>query len=121
LHQVKKIIQVISGEIPLKPSTIEAENILTDLPEDSEGLPSATSQSTGKLQAQTSRALGRLQPQEAEVLRMSFGLGEETTHTLEEIGRNLNLSREKIRQIQTRALRKLKNMGGNRLRLLNES
>ncbi len=113
LHQVKKILQITEGEIPLTPSTAEEESILGDLPGDT--IPAT------KLHTQTTRALSRLQPQEAEVLRMSFGLGKETTHTLEEVGKNLNLSREKIRQIQTRALRKLKNMEGNQLRLLNES
>ncbi len=113
LHQVKKILQITEGEIPLTPSTAEEKSILGDLPEDR--IPAS------KLHAQTTRALARLQPQEAAVLRMSFGLGKETAHTLEEVGKNLNLSREKIRQIQTRALRKLKNMEGNQLRLLNES
>ena len=111
---VKKILQITEGDIPLTPSTAEKESIsiFGDLPGDR--IP------TRKLHTQTTRALARLQPREAEVLRMSFGLGKETTHTLEEVGRNLNLSREKIRQIQTRALRKLKNMQGHQLRLLNE-
>jgi RNA polymerase primary sigma factor len=112
LHQVKKILRITEGDIPLTPSIAEEERIFGDLPGDR--IP------TNKVYSQTTRALARLHPREEEVLRMSFGLGKEKTHTLEEVGRNLNLSREKIRQIQTRALRKLKNMEGNQLKLLHE-
>ena len=112
LSQVKRVLKITEGEIPLTPSTAEEESISGDLP--------GNTTPASKLHTQTARALALLQPQEAEVLRMSFGLGKETAHTLEEVGRNLNLSREKIRQIQTRALRKLKNMGGIQLKLLHE-
>jgi RNA polymerase primary sigma factor len=112
LHQVKKILKITEGEIPVTSSGVDEENLFGSLPGDTVSI--------GKLQAQTTRALAQLHPEEAEVLRMSFGIGKETANTLEEIGKKLNVSREKIRQIQTRALRKLKHMEGNQLKLLNE-
>jgi RNA polymerase primary sigma factor len=112
LHQVKRILKITEGEIPLTPSMVDEESLLGSFPGDTV--------STSKLQAQTTQALAQLHPEEAEVLQMRFGIGKEQANTLEEIGKKLNVSREKIRQIQTRALRKLKNMKGNQLRLLNE-
>ena len=114
LHQVKRILQITGG------ASFTRDNILSDFPEDRAVIAPVDTLANSKLQAQTKQALARLQPKEAEVLRMRFGLGKETIHTLEEVGRNLNLSREKIRQIETRALRKLKNMGDKQLSLFNE-
>ena len=111
LHQIKRILQITEGEVSLNLFTREHESTLSDFPEDREVISPVDTLANSKLQAQTNQALARLQPEEAEVLRMRYGLGKETIHTLEEVGRNLNLSREKIRQIETRALRKLKNMG----------
>jgi RNA polymerase primary sigma factor len=121
LQQVKRIFQITEGEVSLKLFKTVKDSIFCEFPDDTKVISPVDALDNSKLQAQTNQALARLQPEEAEVLRMRFGLGKETTHTLEEVGRNLNLSREKIRQIETRALRKLKNMGGNQLRLLNES
>ena len=120
LSQVRRTLQIISGEVPLASSSIEGENIFSNLPEERKASLTTNTISHSTLQTQTNWALAQLEPQEAKVLRMSFGLGKETVHTLEELGRNLNLSREKIRQIQTRALRKLKNMGDIQLKLLHE-
>ena len=120
LQQVKRILQITVGEVPLKPFPREQDSTLSDFPEDRAISAPVDSLANSKLQAQTNQALARLQSEEAKVLRMRFGLGKETIHTLEEVGRNLNLSREKIRQIETRALRKLKHMGDNQLSLFNQ-
>ena len=119
LQQVKRILQMAEGEVPLKSFIRGKESILCDSPEDRAVISPVDTVATSKLQAQTSKALARLQPEEAEVLRMRYGLGKETTHTLEEVGRNLNLSREKTRQIETRALRKLKHMKNKQLSIFN--
>jgi len=120
LHQVKWILQITGGEVPLKSFTRDKNSTLSNFPEERAVSAPVDTLANSKLQAQTNQALARLQPEEAEVLRMRYGLGKETTHTLEEVGRNLNLSREKIRQIETRALRKLKHMGDNQLSLFNQ-
>jgi len=120
LHQVMRILQITGGEVPLKSFTRDKNSTLSNFPEERAVISPVDTLANSILQAQTNQALARLQPEEAEVLRMRYGLGKETTHTLEEVGRNLNLSREKIRQIETRALRKLKHMGDNQLSLFNQ-
>jgi RNA polymerase primary sigma factor len=71
------------------------------------------------LAVQVERALGVLSDKEREVLRLRFGIGNEREHTLEEIGRRFALTRERIRQIETSAFRKLQRFGGgNGLRTL---
>ena len=57
---------------------------------------------------QTSKALATLTPREEKVLRMRFGIGERSDHTLEEVGQNFDVTRERIRQIEAKALRKLR-------------
>ena len=57
---------------------------------------------------QTKRALATLTPREEKVLRMRFGIGERSDHTLEEVGQNFDVTRERIRQIEAKALRKLR-------------
>jgi RNA polymerase primary sigma factor len=60
------------------------------------------------LREQTSMVLNTLSPREELVLRMRFGVGEGSEHTLEEVGRSFNVTRERIRQIESKALRKLR-------------
>ena len=60
------------------------------------------------LAEQTRRVLSTLTPREEKVLRMRFGIGEESDHTLEEVGQDFNVTRERIRQIEAKALRKLR-------------
>ena len=57
---------------------------------------------------QTQKALATLTPREEKVLRMRFGIGERSDHTLEEVGQNFDVTRERIRQIEAKALRKLR-------------
>ena len=63
---------------------------------------------TGSLGEQTQKALATLTPREEKVLRMRFGIGEGSDHTLEEVGQNFEVTRERIRQIEAKALRKLR-------------
>ena len=60
------------------------------------------------LQDQTRKVLSTLTPREEKVLRMRFGIGERSDHTLEEVGQNFDVTRERIRQIEAKALRKLR-------------
>jgi RNA polymerase primary sigma factor len=60
------------------------------------------------LSEQTSRVLSTLTPREEKVLRMRFGIGEKSDHTLEEVGQDFEVTRERIRQIEAKALRKLR-------------
>jgi RNA polymerase primary sigma factor len=60
------------------------------------------------LSEQTIKALATLTPREEKVLRMRFGIGEKSDHTLEEVGQNFDVTRERIRQIEAKALRKLR-------------
>lgn len=69
------------------------------------------------LREQTAELLKRLTPREEEIIRMRFGLEDGSEHTLEEVGQNYNVTRERIRQIEANALRKLRHPGwSHRLR-----
>ena len=63
---------------------------------------------TGSLAAQTRKTLATLSPREEKVLRMRFGIGEDVDHTLEQVGQSFNVTRERIRQIEAKALHKLR-------------
>jgi RNA polymerase primary sigma factor len=85
----------------------EAETSLGDLiPDDNAALPIDVAMRSG-LRDATSQALGELNPREERVLRMRFGIGMNTDHTLEEVGQRFSVTRERIRQIEAKALRKL--------------
>jgi RNA polymerase primary sigma factor len=63
---------------------------------------------TASLSEQTKKAMATLKPREEKVLRMRFGIAERSDHTLEEVGQNFDVTRERIRQIEAKALRKLR-------------
>jgi len=74
------------------------------------------------LQDQTRKVLATLTPREEQVLRLRFGIGERTDHTLEEVGTRFGVTRERIRQIEAKALRKLRHPSrARRLRTFSES
>src|SRR5262249_37077520 len=77
---------------------------------------------TQDLTTQVERALSTLSPKEKKILRLRFGIGEEGEHTLEEVGRRFSVTRERIRQIETKALRKLRHpLRGRALRAFVET
>jgi RNA polymerase primary sigma factor len=93
-------------------------SILSELPGDAKGVSPIDTLVAGSLQEQTQQLLAQLDPGEEEIVRMRFGIGKEAAHTLEETARHFNLSTEKTRQIESRALRKLKHIEEKRLRSL---
>ena len=109
--KVRKILKVAQQTISLEtPIGAEKDGHLGDLIED----PSATSPIEAvlakNLREHTSNVLNSLSAREELVLRMRFGVGEGTEHTLEEVGRSFNVTRERIRQIEAKALRKLRHL-----------
>ncbi len=95
-----------------KPLSIETpigqDSDLGDFLEDKTTTSPSESLATEDLNAQVKRALDTLSPKEKEILRLRFGIGEASEHTLEEVGRHFSLTRERIRQIEVKALRKLR-------------
>ena len=90
--------------------------------EDRAAAPATDSLITQDLSEQVKRALGTLSPKEKEILRLRFGIGEESEHTLEEVGRHFSVTRERIRQIEAKALRKLRRpLRGSALRIFVEN
>jgi len=96
----------------------DGESALRDLIEDRLVRPMAEALFERDVQEQTARVLETLGPDEEKVIRMRFGIGYDREHKLEEIARKFNLSRERIRQIETRALHRLRSESSHRLRPL---
>ncbi|MBI4013631.1 MAG: sigma-70 family RNA polymerase sigma factor [Candidatus Rokubacteria bacterium] len=107
LRKVRLILE--SSKKPLSLETpIGEDSDLGDFLED-KGTPSPSDSLLSQdLTAQVERALASLSPKEAEILRLRFGIGEEGEHTLEEVGQRFEVTRERIRQIEAKALRKLR-------------
>ncbi len=89
-------------------ATIDEETALGDLLEDRQAAPPDATLLTQDMAAQVERALATLSDKEREILRLRFGIGTDREHTLEEIGERFALTRERIRQIEAKALRKLR-------------
>ncbi len=101
-----KVAQIpVSLEAPIGR---EGDTSLGELIEDPNSTSPIDAAMTANLQECASRALAILTPREQEVLRLRFGVGGGTEHTLEEVGRSFNVTRERVRQIESKALRKLK-------------
>jgi RNA polymerase primary sigma factor len=107
LRKVRLILE--SSKKPLSLETpIGEDSDLGDFLEDKRTPSPSDSLLTQDLTAQIERALSSLSPKEAEILRLRFGIGEEGEHTLEEVGQRFDVTRERIRQIEAKALRKLR-------------
>ncbi|RMH20015.1 MAG: RNA polymerase sigma factor RpoD [Acidobacteria bacterium] len=107
--KVRKIMKIAQEPISLEtPIGEEEDSHLGDFIEDKNALAPIDSVVTANLRDQTGGVLKSLTPREELVLRMRFGVGEGSEHTLEEVGRSFNVTRERIRQIESKALRKLR-------------
>jgi len=109
LHHVQKILKVSKKTISLEtPIGEEEDSCLEDFIEDKGSLSPQDAAINANLAKQTQRVLSTLDKREEKILRMRFGIGEKHDHTLEEVGQDFNVTRERIRQIEEKALKKLK-------------
>ncbi len=109
LDKVRKVMKIAKEPISLEtPIGEEDDSHLGDFIEDKRVVSPANAVVNLNLQEQTRRVLSTLTPREEKVLRMRFGIGEKSDHTLEEVGQNFDVTRERIRQIEAKALRKLR-------------
>ncbi len=109
LEKVKKVLRIAKEPISLEtPIGDEEDSSLGDFIEDKRALAPADEVVHTKLGDQIQELLSELTPREEQVLRKRFGIGERSDHTLEEVGKLFNVTRERIRQIEAKALRKLK-------------
>jgi RNA polymerase primary sigma factor len=109
VSKVRKIMKIAQEPISLEtPIGEEEDSHLGDFIEDRQVLSPIESVLVSNLQDQTRRVLKSLTPREEQVLKMRFGVGDGSEHTLEEVGRSFNVTRERIRQIESKALRKLR-------------
>ena len=107
--KVRKIMKIAQEPISLEtPIGEEEDSHLGDFIEDKNALSPVESVISANMTDQTGRVLKSLTPREELVLRMRFGVGEGSEHTLEEVGRSFSVTRERIRQIESKALRKLR-------------
>jgi RNA polymerase primary sigma factor len=107
--KVRKIMKIAQEPISLEtPIGEEEDSHLGDFVEDSSVVSPIDAVIAASLRAQAEAVLRTLTPREAEVLRRRFGIGDGTEHTLEEVGKAFNVTRERIRQIESKALRKLR-------------
>jgi RNA polymerase primary sigma factor len=109
LDKVRKVLKIAKEPISLEtPIGEEEDSHLGDFIEDKSITSPIEAVINGSLEAQTRRVLKTLTPREEKVLRMRFGIGEKSDHTLEEVGQDFEVTRERIRQIEAKALRKLR-------------
>lgn len=109
LEKVKKVLRIAKEPISLEtPIGDEEDSNLGDFIEDKKAVAPAEKVVHSKLEEQINKILSELTPREEQVIRKRFGIGEKSDHTLEEVGKLFNVTRERIRQIEAKALRKLK-------------
>ncbi len=109
LEKVKKVLKIAKEPISLEtPIGDEEDSSLGDFIEDKKAVAPADEVVNTKLAEQIAQVLSDLTPREEQVLRKRFGIGEKSDHTLEEVGKLFNVTRERIRQIEAKALRKLR-------------
>ena len=115
LEKVRKVLKIAKEPVSLEtPIGDEEDSSLGDFIEDKNALAPIDSAIHSNLRETTTRVLASLTPREERVLRMRFGIGMNTDHTLEEVGQQFNVTRERIRQIEAKALRKLKHPSRSR-------
>jgi len=115
LEKVRKVMKIAKEPISLEtPIGDEEDSHLGDFIEDKNVTQPVESAIQSNLRETTTRVLASLTPREERVLRMRFGIGMNTDHTLEEVGQQFSVTRERIRQIEAKALRKLKHPSRSR-------
>jgi RNA polymerase primary sigma factor len=115
LEKVRKVLKIAKEPISLEtPIGDEEDSHLGDFIEDKNAVLPLDSAIQANLRETTTRVLASLTPREERVLRMRFGIGMNTDHTLEEVGQQFSVTRERIRQIEAKALRKLKHPSRSR-------
>jgi len=109
LEKVHKVLKIAKKPISLEtPIGEDEDSDLSDFIEDKKFMSPSEAAISMNLAEQTRKCLATLTPREEKVLRMRFGIGEKADHTLEEIGKDFHVTRERIRQIEAKALRKLR-------------
>ncbi len=115
LEKVRKVLKIAKEPISLETPIGDEEDLhLGDFIEDKAAVIPLDAAIQANLREATTRVLSSLTPREERVLRMRFGIGMNTDHTLEEVGQQFNVTRERIRQIEAKALRKLKHPSRSR-------
>ena len=115
LEKVRKVLKIAKEPISLEtPIGDEEDSHLGDFIEDKNAVQPLDAAIQGNLRETTTRVLASLTAREERVLRMRFGIGMNTDHTLEEVGQQFSVTRERIRQIEAKALRKLKHPSRSR-------
>jgi RNA polymerase primary sigma factor len=115
LEKVRKVLKIAKEPISLEtPIGDEEDSHLGDFIEDKNAVLPVEAAIQSNLRETTTRVLATLTPREERVLRMRFGIGMNTDHTLEEVGQQFSVTRERIRQIEAKALRKLKHPSRSR-------
>jgi RNA polymerase primary sigma factor len=109
LEKVIKVLNIAKHPISLEtPIGEEEESHLGDFIEDKKIASPGEAAVNRNLKEQTKKVLSTLTPRQEKIVRMRFGIGEKADHTLEEVGQDYNLTRERIRQIEEKSLRKLR-------------
>ena len=112
LEKVQRILKITKKPISIEtPIGEEEDSRLGDLIEDKEVISPQEAAINSNMRKQIQEVLSTLNKREEKILRMRFGIGEKQDHTLEEVGQDFDLSRERIRQIEDKALSKLKHSG----------
>jgi RNA polymerase primary sigma factor len=116
LEKVRKVLKIAKEPLSLEtPIGDEEDSHLGDFIEDKSAILPVDAAIQSSLRETTTRVLASVTPREERVLRMRFGIGMNKDHTLEEVGRQFSVTRERIRQIEAKALRKLKNPSRSRI------
>ena len=116
LKKVRKTLKITKEPLSLEtPIGEEGDSQLGDLIEDKNAILPIDAAIQSNLRDTTTRVLASLTPREERILRMRFGLGMNSDHTMEEVGQQFSLTRERIRQIEAKALRKLKHPNRSRI------
>ena len=116
LEKVRKTLKIAREPLSLEtPIGEEDDTHLGDLIEDKNAIQPIDAAIQSNLKETTTRVLASLTPREERILRMRFGIGMNSDHTLEEVGQQLSVTRERIRQIEAKSLRKLKHPSRSRV------